>query len=175
MECQTVLWNFFRSYLNRQQCVNVGTRTSSLSTLMYGVPQGSVLGPILFSLYINDLPLYITALCELYPDDTSLHNHHTDLKILSTSLQNCIDKLIDWTEMNHMVLHSDKTKFMLITSIQKRQKYSIYLPPLTAKDNVTEEVQNHRVLGVTIDNNLAWTPHVNTLCKKISHKSIPTF
>ena len=77
----------FRSYLNNtQQCV---TRKSSLSTLMYGIPQGSVLGPILFSLYVNDLPLYITALCELFADDTSLHNHHTDLNILHASLQNC--------------------------------------------------------------------------------------
>ena len=161
----------FRSYLNnRQQCVNVGTRKSSLSTLMYGIPQGSVLGPILFSLYINDLPLYITALCELFADDTSLHNHHTHLNILHTSLQNCIDKLIDWTEMNHMVLHPHKTKFMLITTRQKRQNIVSYLPPLTAKDNIIEGVQNHRVLGVTIDNNLAWTPHINTLCKKISTK-----
>ena len=120
----------FRSYLNnRQQCVNVGTRKSSLSTVMYGIPQGSVLGPILFSLYINDLPLYITALCELFADDTSLHNHHADLTILHASLQNCIDKLIDWTEMNHMVLHPDKTKFMLITTRQKRQNIVSYLPP----------------------------------------------
>ena len=72
--------------------------------------------------------------------------------------------------MNHMVLHPDKTKFLLITTSQKRQNIESYLPPLTAKDNVIEEVQNHRVLGVTIDNNLAWTPHVNTLCKKISPK-----
>ena len=145
----------FISYLNyRQQCINVGTHKSSLSTLMYGIPRGSVLGPILFSLYINDLPLYITALCELFADDTSLHNHHTDLNILHTSLQNCVDKLIDWTEMNHMVLHPYKTKFMLITTRQKRQNIVSYLPPLTAKDNI-EEVQNHRVLGVTIDNNLA--------------------
>ena len=101
----------FRSYLNnRQQCVNVGTRKSSLSTLMYGIRQGSVLVPILFSLYINDLPLYITAICELFSDDTSLHNHHTDLNILHTSLQNCINKLIDWNEMNHMVLHPEKNK-----------------------------------------------------------------
>ena len=120
----------FRSYLNnRQQCVNVGTRKSSLSALMYGIPQGSVLGPVLFSLYINDLPLDITALCEPFAGDTSLHNHHADLNVLHASLQNCIDKLIDWTEMNHMVLHPDKTKFMLITTRQKRQNIVSYLPP----------------------------------------------
>ena len=85
--------------------------------------------------------------------------------------------------MNHMVLHPDKTKFMLTTTRQKTAKCSIISPPpphththsplpppLTAKGNTIEEVQNHRVLGVTIDNNLAWTPHVNTLCKKISTK-----
>ena len=155
---------FFRSYLNnRQQCVNVGTRKSSLSTLMYGIPQGSVLGPIFFSMYINDLPLYISALCELFADDTFLQNHHAALNSYFLSLvANCIDQLIDSTEMNHMALHLDKTKFMLITTKQK--------PPLTAKGNVIEEVQNHRVLGKNFDNNLAWTPHVNTLCKKISTK-----
>ena len=76
--------------------------------------------------------------------------------------------------MNHMVLHPDKIKFMLITTRQKRQNIVSYLPPLTAKDNIIEEVQNHRVLGVTIDNNLAWKPHVNTVQENI-HKSIPTF
>ena len=104
----------FQSCLtNRQQCVTVGTKTSSVSTLKFGVPQGTVLGPILFSLYINDLPLYIETLCELFADDTSLHSHHTNLDALTDSLQYSIDSLIDWTEMNHMALHPDKTKLWL--------------------------------------------------------------
>ena len=99
------------SYLsNRQQCVSVDAHTSSLSTMMHDIPQGSVLGPLLFSLYINDLPLCIKALCELFADDTSLHDHHIDLNTLHASLQNSLDNLIDWTEMNHMPLHPDKTK-----------------------------------------------------------------
>ena len=77
----TVL-ELFQSYLtNRKQCVPVGTKTS-LSTLKFGVPRVSVLGLILFSLYINDLPLYIKALYELFADDKSLHNHHTNLDTL---------------------------------------------------------------------------------------------
>ena len=124
----------------------------------------------MFSLYINDLPLYIKALCELFADDTSLHNHHTNLDTLMNSLQHSIDSLIDWTEMNHMALYPNKTKFMFITSRQKRQNLLPNLPPLTIKSDVTREVKIHKVLGITIDNNLSWTPRVNALCTKISTK-----
>ena len=161
----------FQSYLtSRQQCAIVGTKTSSLSTMKFGVPQGSVLGPILFSLYINDLPLYMEALCELFADDTSLHNHHKNLDTLMNSLQHSVDNLINLTEMNHMALHPDKTKFMLVTTRQKRQNLLPNLPPLTIKSDIIQEVQNHKVLGITIDNNLSWTPHMNAPCKKISTK-----
>ena len=74
--------------------------------------------------------------------------------------------------MNHMALHPDKTKFLLVTTRQKRQNIVSYPPPpslpLNTKGNIIGEVQNHRVLEVTIDSNLAWIPHVNTPSKKIS-------
>ena len=107
------------------------------------------------------------ALCELFADDTSLHNHHKNLDTLMNSLQHSVDNLINWTEMNHMALHPDKTKFMLVTTRQKRQNLLPNLPPLTIKSDVIQEVQNHKVLGITIDNNLSWTPHMNTLCTKV--------
>ena len=96
--------------------------------------------------------------------------YSTNLDALTDSLQHSIDNLIDWTEMNHMTLHPDKTKFMLITTRQKRQNLVTNLPPLTIKSDVIEEVQDHKVLGIIIDNNLSWTPHVNALCKKIPTK-----
>ena len=159
--------DLFSSYLsNRQQCVSADAHTS-LSTLMYGIPQGSVLGPILISLYINDLPL-----CELFADDTSFHDYHTDLNTPHASLQNSLENLIDWTDINHIALHPDKTKFMLITTRQERQNVVSFFNPLTVQGITIEEVQKHKVLGVIIDNNLFWTQHVNSLCKKI-HKNIP--
>ena len=71
--------------------------------------------------------------------------------------------------MNRMALHPDKTKFMLITTRQQDQNIVPYLPSLTIKSDI-EEVQNFKVLGMIIDNNLSRTSHVNALCKKISTK-----
>ena len=70
-----------------------------------------------------------------------------------------------------MALHPNETIFMPPTTRQKRQNIVSYLHPLTKKGNSTAEVQNHKVLGVITDNSLSWTPHVNTLCKKISKKA----
>ena len=83
------------------------------------------------------------------------------------SLQHSVDSLINWTEMNHVALHPDKTKFLLVATRQKRQNFVPNLPPVIIKSDVIEEIQNHKVLGTTIDNNLSWTPHVSALCKKI--------
>ena len=72
--------------------------------------------------------------------------------------------------MKHMTVDPDKTKSMLTITRQKWQNIVSYLLSLTVKGDIIKEAQNHRVLGVIIDKNLAWTPHVNTLCKKISTK-----
>ena len=118
--CQTALTSLVEQWLSN---------INNLSTLMYGIPQSSVLGPILYFHFISMTYRYcIKALCELFADDTSLRDHHTDLNTLHASLQNSLDNLTDWTEMNHMALHPDKTKFMLITTRQKRQN-SVLFPP----------------------------------------------
>ena len=116
-----------------------------------------------FSLDINDLRLYKRALCEFFAGDTSFHNHHTNLDTLIYSLQHSIDRLIDWTVMNHMALYPDKAKIMPLTTRQERQNLVPNLAPLTITSDVTEEVQNHKVLEMLFDNNLSWTLHVNAL------------
>ena len=106
---------------DRKQTVHVNASTSDVRSLRYGVPQGSVLGPLLFSIYINGFPLFNKACCELFADDTTIHSSISNLRKLSESLQKSVNSLLKWAEFNHMSLHRDKNKCMLITTRQKRQ------------------------------------------------------
>ena len=82
---------------NREQLVCMNTIKSDFHPVKYGIPQGSVLGPLLASLYINDLPLFIKALCELFADDTTIYSSHSNLNHLLLSLQESINNLLQWT------------------------------------------------------------------------------
>ena len=156
---------------NRYHTVFLGKEQSGFLTQKFGVPQGSVLGPLLFSLYINDLPLFITkGLCELFADDTSIHSSHSDLKQVANSLQDNANQLVKWTELNHMSINEQKTKCMIITSRQKRQNMTFVIPPIYVSNTIINEVDTHKVLGVTVDNNLSWSPHIDSLYKRVSQK-----
>ena len=121
LSSDTPHWIF--SFLsNREQLVCLNIIKSDFLPVKYGIPQGS--SPLLFFLYINVLPLFIKALCELFADDTTIHSSHSDLNNLSHTLQERINNLLQWTELNHMPLNSYKTKYMTITTRQKRQNIS---------------------------------------------------
>ena len=161
----------FSSFLTeRQQLVSVLTQQSTFLPVKFGVPQGSVLGPLLFSLYINDLPLHLSCSCEMFADDTSLNSKDKKAENVVHKLQKSVSELINWTELNHMSLNSDKTKCMYITTRQKRNKMSDPFPPLYIKGKLVEEVNHHKILGVTVDKNLLWSDHITNISKKLSQK-----
>jgi hypothetical protein len=166
------LIKLIQSFLeNRQHLVSVNQTNSGYLVQKYGVPQGSILGPLLFSIYINDLPLHITdSSCEMFADDTSLHTKDSNINTLTTKLQKTINQLVTWSEHNHMALNSKKTKCMLITTAQKRHHIPTAELNLFVKNEKIQEVDSHLILGVTIQNNLSWNNYLGDISSRISSK-----
>ena len=92
---------------------------SDFETVTFGVPQGSILGPLLFLLFIKNLPLYINVSADLYADDTTLYDVQNSIEMIEHNLQIGLNQLHIWCKYNGMVLNSTKTKVMLITTCQK--------------------------------------------------------
>ena len=163
--------SFFESYFeNRSQFVLTNGKFSSTEIVKRGVPQGSVLGPLLFCIFINDLPLSISdpnLSCHIFADDTTLHSSAKNISEVESSLQCGLNDISNWCISNQMVIHPHKTKCMVITSRQKHQ-----LKPLTLKllvDNTPlEQVHSHKVLGVIIDDELRWENHIDFVTKKLA-------
>ena len=116
--------SWFKSYLlNRRQRVAMNNELSASSVVNCGVPHGSILGPLLFLLFINDLPLSLhdtISFVDLYADDTTIYEQQSDMITLQCNLQKSLNLLHEWCRKNGMVLNTLKTKVMLITSRQKR-------------------------------------------------------
>ena len=116
--------SWFKSYLaQRQQLVSIGEVKSELKSITCGVPQGSILGPLLFLLFINDLSLYTTKVfTDLYADDTTMYDIQDSLSDIEQNLQEALANLHFWCKCNGMVINTDKTKLMIVTTSQKRQR-----------------------------------------------------
>ena len=112
--------SLFKSYLElRSQSVYVNGEYSNEGIVRCGIPQGSILGPLLFSIFINDLPLHITSNkvnCDMFADDTSLNTSDKDTDTVQNELQRSINEASDWCDDNAMILHPAKTKSMLLTT-----------------------------------------------------------
>ena len=161
----------FRSYLaDRSQYVFVNGKRSSLGKIEHGVPQGSILGPLLFTLYINDMPLHISqpsVRCSMFADDATLDCSTNDVNILSKSLQTSLDDISQWCHENYMVPSATKTECMLIAT---RQWHQLHQPSLslTLNSQPLRQVSEHRLLGVVIDDQLEWHAHLDKVCKTVS-------
>ena len=166
MNQQTLGW--FSSYLTcRTQRVCFGNDMSNNGHIKYGVPQGSILGPLLFLLFINDLPLHTDVFTDLYADDTTLYEMNSSRTEIETRLQGALSDVAQWCRLNGMVINMDKTKTMIVTTKQKRARIDDSLH-ITLFDKPLSLVSSEKVLGVQVDNNLSWTDHVSKVSKKMS-------
>ena len=163
--------SFLTSYLqDRTQRVFLNGQYSTEGIVECGIPQGSVLGPLLFCIFINDLPLNITndnVVCDLFADDNSIHSCGSDLQSVQTSLQEGLHDVSTWCDQNRMVIHPHKTKCMVLTTRQKHQRRPLTLN-LTLGKTPVQQVREHRVLGVIIDEELKWQSHIDNVCKHVS-------
>ena len=129
------------------------------------------MGPLLFLIFINDLPLYIQSTStsvDLYADDTYFYCSSHDKLVLERNLQASLDCLQRWCHENGMVLNTDKTKVMLITSRQKRTVLNDAVLNLQYSDIDISMTTCDKILGIQVDENLTWNSHFNFLSKELS-------
>ena len=159
------------SFLNsRLKKVSLKDNQSDFKAFLFGVPQGSVLGPLLFPICINDLLLHIpSAQCDMLADDTTINISGQGVPAVTSILHSYLSDVVEWTHLNHMFLNP----YMILTISQKRLLFHSPSANLSFGNQQITEVDDHKVLGLTVDNNLTWGPHVRDLCKTTGGKSLP--
>lgn len=161
------LINWIASYLEmRKQFVDVGGHLSDPAPVNSGVPQGSVLGPLLFLIYINDITKCVdeSVGIRLFADDCILYkpvNSDND----QTTLNNSLNAITNWCETWDMKLNQDKTVFMRITN-KKNPIMTKYL----IKGVEISQTNSFKYLGVTFSSNLTWSTHIDTICASARRK-----
>ena len=154
----------FESYLkNRYQFVKLDNEKSEVCLVEYGVPQGSILGPLLFLLYINDLSSATNLFVKLFADDTFLCAQNKDAKLLEEEVNSELDKVYNWMCSNRLTLNISKSKYMIISNKRKKEPLSINI-----NDTELEQCDSYKYLGVLFDKDLNWKPHIEYICGKIS-------
>lgn len=162
---------WFASYLsNRSQSVLVGSSFSRETELVCGVPQGSVLGPILFSIYTSSLGQLI-AKCgvgrQFFADDSQLLNSFSpnpnDVSLVIERLETCCKEIKLWMTKNRLKLNEEKTEAILIGSKENREL--VDLKTINVGDATINIVDKVRNLGLILDSNLSMTAHVNHVIK----------
>ena len=163
--------SWFRSYLSdRTQSVKVGSVLSHPMDLKFGVPQGSVLGPLLFSMYTNPLSSIIRSdkgiKHHFYADDTQLYItlSPSNFSQSMTALTDCLNDIQNFMAANKFKLNPDKTEFILIGSkYSRKQLHSLF--PIDILVNKVAPASNVKNLGVVFDPNLTFTDHISQVIK----------
>ena len=159
--------NLINSFLsNRKQRVKIGSKFSEWLEIILGVPQGSILGPILFNIFINDLLLYLleTDICN-FADDNTIYACDKTLYDVISRLERDIQSVTNWFKGNSMVANPGKFQMMFLG---KGTENEIIIEIDGVKITSSSSV---RLLGVTLDKNLRFSAHIDSLCKSVNNKT----
>ena len=164
---------WFRSYLShRSRCVELNSLSSARKTITTGVPQGSILGPLLFLIYMNDIPQTSQSFRFIvYADDSNLfttveYSLPISISNVSEILNNELKEINDWLSLRKLTFNTQKTKFMVFHPYQK--DIAGLIPMLEINDVEIERVYSFKCLRILFDENMSWKCHTDMISNKLS-------
>ena len=163
------LYDWFHSYLSdRYQRVVIKGQYSEWIKIQAGVPQGSILGPLLFLIYIDDIIDDIESEIFLFADDTSLLEKITNPALSFNKINRDLTKLHNWSKQWLVNFNPTKTKYIVFS----KKLHSPDYPPLQIGGEQLQRVRTHKQLGVIFNESMTWEDHVNENCKKAMNRLV---
>ena len=164
---QSPLLQWFESYLcNRKQRVVIEGQCSDWRTITSGVPQGSVLGPLLFLIYINDITDDLASLPLIYADDTTLLEIVDDPVVSAGRLNSDLHKISVWADKWLVTMNPVKSRNVIFSLKRNKQVH----PPLFLSSNIVKDVESHTHLGLTLQSSMSWRKHIVRVFEKASKR-----
>lgn len=156
------IFKWFQDYLScRRQCVVLRNAKSSWGVLSAGVPQGSILGPLLFLIYINDIVQDLQSNVNLFADDTSLYLVIENPQTAAQQLQSDIEIIAAWAEKWLVTFNPSKSESLIVS-----RKRNSYHQPLQMLNQTIPEVKDHKHLGLFLSHNCLWHSHIEYINEK---------
>ena len=158
---------WFSNYLSdRMQSVSVNGTYSGWSPVSVGVPQGSILGPLLFLVFLNDLPTVVTSCTiNLYADDTTIYYANRDPDIVTRATNTDLQLITTWIESNKMTMNVSITQVMILSRRAARSRAELINVQING--TTIPKQKSIKYLGVTIDNDLSWKTHIGNVCRRM--------
>lgn len=160
--------HMFASYLqNRSQVVKIENFISSSQKMTsYGIPQGSIIGPLMFLIYINNINnIGLKGHLTLYADDTSLFYFDRSIDHIITDAQEDLNRLNEWLKYNLLTINTKKTSFMIFAA---KNKHIPDFTPLTINNETIQKTDCEKYLGLWVDDKLTWKPHIEQIRIKLT-------
>ena len=164
---------WFKAYLtSRKQYVRIDIVDSNSQIIRHGVPQGSILGPLLFIIFMNDINLVPISDCDLhlYADDTTMLTCSPTMDQLMTTTNQALTTIVDWFLKNKLIVNVKKTECMTVMTKAKERFTPENNTTLSIDGNQIKQVSQHKLLGLVIDTHLSWNDHVDYIVSKAASR-----